>query len=941
MPNLPLNKNIYGLLHFFVFSCMLFNPVFSQTNYTATFTSTAVAGTSYGELTGTYTLTAVNPSSGGGGTSNSYVPAGATVNVVFPSGTITTTCTGGTFNGAAIGAMSNSGIVASFSAPVAVSKGASFTVVLVGITNPPVYNSTTVTNLQYMEVGNATGGNNQFTGGSYTLYPYYLRVPWTSTTANTYSQNVAANITLSATNANHANAVVNSGASVTIDFPAGTDATTYISGTFNGAAIGAVTKTALQITFSAPAGIAQNAAFTVVLNGITNPPAGPYITLVMTVVNTVGGNDIFNNSQYITVVPAATNSFQVVYGGTGYDRATTVIQTTDGGYITAGSTTSYGAGMQDAYLLKVASDGAFQWSATYGGTNDENYLSNTNPRSSLRQTSDGGYILAGSSYSFGQGNFDGYLIKTDAAGTVGWSKAYGGAAADEFYSMRITTDGGYIMSGMSNSLGGPWLLKTDAAGSVQWYKGFTGTSAGAGNATAVALTTDGGYVITGTSPSSWSTLSNGDAFLFKADASGTLVWNKVYETTAGILYGYSVQQTTDGGYVVLGRTEGGSLSTNMLLIRADNTGAVLWAKIYGGTNWEWGYEVQQANDGGFILAGTTQSFGYYPNSANSYDALIIKTDPNGIVAWAKIFGGVSSNSTYADRAFSVKQSADGGFVIAGSSAELPAFSNDNAWLLKVDANGNCGCTSWSGSVSSSAVSLTTTIPSVSVVTTGITATNSPATVANFPASTATVICQTTPAVLPVELFSFKGRNEGDDNILQWVTSSEKNSDYFIIEKSRDNEYFETTGEVKAAGNSDSGKNYRFTDKYAFPPDEFPSIAYYRLVQVDYDGNASVSGTVAIEKIQVKFSPSVTVIPNPASDVQDVLLLFRGISPGTVKMVLCDITGREVSSGMTYLSSGNSLKFPAGTDFDRLSPGSYVLRVSAGDGIYYARLIIGG
>ncbi len=313
------------------------------------------------------------------------------------------------------------------------------------------------------------------------------------------------------------------------------------------------------------------------------------------------------------------------YGGTDWDEAYSVQQTSDGGYIVAGyiyiAWPNY-----DIFLIKTDANGNVQWAKTYGGTyGDYAY--------SVQQTSDGGYIVAGRTGSFGAGNWDIFLIKTDANGNIQWAKTYGGTNSDEAYSVQQTSDGGYVVAGYTNSFGAGYsdffLIKTDANGNIIWAKTYGGT----GNdwAYSVQQTSDDGYIVAGFTTSFGA--GNYDIFLIKTDANGNVQWAKTYGGI-GNDWAYSVQQTSDGGYIVAGFTTSfGAGSWEIFLIKTDANGNLQWAKTYGGTNGDWAYSVQQTSDGGYILAGETWSFG-----AGGGDAFLIKTDENGDIGSCGIVG---------------------------------------------------------------------------------------------------------------------------------------------------------------------------------------------------------------------------------------------------------------------------------------------------------------
>jgi len=354
------------------------------------------------------------------------------------------------------------------------------------------------------------------------------------------------------------------------------------------------------------------------------------------------------------------------YGGTGTDQGFSVQQTTDGGYIVAGYTTSYGAGSWDAYLIKTDALGNTLWTQTYG-TDTYDYVR------SVQQTTDGGYILAGFTQSYGAaGYYDVWLIKTDDSGNEQWHQIYGGESVDYCESVRQTTDGGYIIVGRTASFGAGgvdiYLIKTDVLGNELWYQTFGGSSHEYGFG--VQQTDDGGYIVVGYTQSYGG--GNKDLYLIKTDTLGDTLWTRAY---GGIHldHGYSVQQTTDGGYIVGGKTMfSTSTMADVWLIKTDASGDTLWTRTWGGSHVDVGYSVQQTTDGGYIISGCTTSFG-----AGSYDVYLIKTDGQGNEEWTRTYGGIDD-----EEGWSVQQTTDGGYIIAGETRSFGAGGED-VWLLKV------------------------------------------------------------------------------------------------------------------------------------------------------------------------------------------------------------------------------------------------------------------
>jgi hypothetical protein len=373
----------------------------------------------------------------------------------------------------------------------------------------------------------------------------------------------------------------------------------------------------------------------------------------------------------ISCVPTQSpTTWDKTFGGSSDDAGYSVQQTSDGGYIIAGWTDSYGAGGYDVYLIKTDSEGTKQWNQTSGGTGDD-------VGESVQQTSDGGYIIAGTTNSYGAGGYDVYLIKTDSGGTKQWDKTFGSASDDAGYSVQQTSDGGYIIAGWTNSCGAcgsdAYLIKTDSGGSKQWDKTFGGTSNDTGYS--VQQTSDGGYIIAGWTNSYGA--GGSDVYLIKTDSEGTKQWDKTFGGS-GFDYGYSVQQISDGGYIIAGVTNSyGAGSYDVYLIKTDSEGSKQWDKTFGGTSDDVGYSVRQTSDGGYIIAGWTNSYG-----AGGSDVYLIKTDSGGTKQWDKTFGG-SGN----DVGESVQQTSDGGYIIAGWTNSYGAGGYD-VWLIKTDSGGN-------------------------------------------------------------------------------------------------------------------------------------------------------------------------------------------------------------------------------------------------------------
>jgi Secretion system C-terminal sorting domain len=356
------------------------------------------------------------------------------------------------------------------------------------------------------------------------------------------------------------------------------------------------------------------------------------------------------------------------FGGSGYDWASFAQQTLDGGFIIAGATESFGSGSFDVWLIKTDANGDTLWTKTFGGNLPD--FGN-----SVQQTSDGGYIIAGFTYSFGGGDGDVWLIKTDHSGDTLWTKTFGGSRIDNCHSVQQTIDDGYIIIGSTYSFGAGdldlWLIKTNPNGDTLWTKTFGESYPDWG--TSVQQTSDNGYVITGHRKFPASGIGN--VWLLKTDANGDTLWTKTFGGNRAD-FGNCVQQTTDGGYIITGEVRSFDAigTADLWLIKTDDNGDSLWTKTFGGSGSDGGYWVQQTADGGYIIVGWAGGDRGYS------DVWLIKTDANGDVLWTKIYDGNSN-----DVGYFVQQTNDMGYIIAGSTESFGAGGID-AWLIKIDAD---------------------------------------------------------------------------------------------------------------------------------------------------------------------------------------------------------------------------------------------------------------
>jgi len=339
-------------------------------------------------------------------------------------------------------------------------------------------------------------------------------------------------------------------------------------------------------------------------------------------------------------------------------------QTSDGGYIIAGFTSNWVAGEYDVYLVKTDANGDTVWTKAYGPSG----AGNRDHAQSVQQTTDGGYVIGGSTMSFGAGNWDVWLLKTDSNGDTLWTKTYGGTNEDNGYSVQQTSDGGFIIAGGTKSCGAGgfdvYLIKTDTNGDTIWTRTYGGSSLDE-NGRSVKQITGGGFVIAGSVDG-----FNPDVYLIKTDSNGDTVWTKIYGGTDADV-GFSVQQTSDGGFIIAGDTQSyGAGGFDVYLIKTDTNGDTIWTRTYGGTDSDVGYSVQQTTDGGYIVTG---SKGYLYGGQPYTDVYLIKTDSNGDTLWTKTFGSTDDHN---ETGFSVQQTSDRGYIVVGCTESFGAVAID-------------------------------------------------------------------------------------------------------------------------------------------------------------------------------------------------------------------------------------------------------------------------
>ena len=359
--------------------------------------------------------------------------------------------------------------------------------------------------------------------------------------------------------------------------------------------------------------------------------------------------------------------FYKTFGGPNKDVGYSVQQTSDSGYVVVGYTNSYGSGSYDVLLLKTDADGNEDWMKTFGGVHDDRGYS-------IQKTFDGGFILGGSTDSYGEGS-DIWLIKTNSEGDEEWNEVYGGTGTEKGYSVQQTDDGGFIITGYTNSSGSGgfdiFLVKTSSAGVEEWSKTFGDTEIDKGYS--VKQTEDSGFIISGITTAEYGF----DIRVVKTDADGNEEWNRVFGNTMND-FGFSVvEQTFDNSFVIVGYTEiFGSDDEDLLLTTINDAGNQTGERTFGGYGIDRGYSIINTIDGGFMIIGFTESF-----SDGNKDVWLIKTDSNGNEEWNKNIG-----TDKIDHGYYVQQTNDGGFILTGYTDSEE--NNDDILLIKTDHLGN-------------------------------------------------------------------------------------------------------------------------------------------------------------------------------------------------------------------------------------------------------------
>jgi len=386
---------------------------------------------------------------------------------------------------------------------------------------------------------------------------------------------------------------------------------------------------------------------------------------------TVLGNDNLVNSTTKEVIVQKTAPPDVewmrTFGGNGYESANWVMQTSDGGYIVAGNTESYGAGKYDIWVVKTDQNGTEQWNRTYGGTDYDS-------GDSIQQTSDGDYIIAGATRGLYSTGLDFWLVKVHLNGDEQWNKTFGGTDSEYANFVHQTQDGGYILGGYKVNNSGIsvyWLVKTDPSGTEEWNRTFGGECFDShfDSLYSFQQTFDGGYILAGTTYDH--SVERPNLWLIKTDSGGNEQWNR---TLGGIeiFWVKAVMESSDGSFIIVGETDPFNIDNpvRIMLVKANANGYEEWNKTFTGIDYYIPSSLLQTSDGGYIIAGIKNS-----------DAWLVKTDSKGNIQWYNGLGG-----TGRDNVNFIQQTSDGGYIFTGMTSSYNRGNMMDLWLVKLESD---------------------------------------------------------------------------------------------------------------------------------------------------------------------------------------------------------------------------------------------------------------
>jgi gliding motility-associated-like protein len=394
-------------------------------------------------------------------------------------------------------------------------------------------------------------------------------------------------------------------------------------------------------------------------------------------------------------------------GGSALERAQSIEQTENGGYLVAGWSNSSDGDVSgnnddsDYWIVKLDKNGQLEWENSLGGSDSEEAYD-------IEQTEDGGYVVAGVSASSdgdvggNKGEEDYWIVKLDKTGQLEWENNLGGSGLDRAWSIEQTQDGGFVVAGESKSSDGDvsgnkgeedyWIVKLDETGQLEWENNLGGSRED--RARSIEQTEDGGFIVAGLSKSSDGDVGEnngeGDYWIVKLNANGQLDWENSFGGSK-FDQASSIQQTEDDGYVVAGESQssngdvrGNNGGRDYWILKLDATGQLEWENTFGGSGWDRARSIEQTGDSGFVVAGWSASKdGDASGNNGDTDYWIVKLDVNGQLDWEQNLGGSTT-----EFAFDIKQTEDGCYVVAGESLSKDGDIGGNKgaadyWVVKL------------------------------------------------------------------------------------------------------------------------------------------------------------------------------------------------------------------------------------------------------------------
>ena len=636
----------------------------------------------------------------------------------------------------------------------------------------------------------------------------------------------------------------------------------------------------------------------------------------------------------ISIASAQPSTFLRMYnkGNTGY----AVREVGGNSYVSAGATDFYynwhwmissQIATSNMHLLKTDANGNLIWERTY------NYPFYRTTATWFEPTPDGGFIMTGSFNSdviWPPDSNRVILVKTDANGIVLWTRYFHTLVDALGFCVQPTSDGGYIISGFYDAspislVGNTYvmMIKTDANGNMQWYRAHQLACRDLNTHEPfpyiVRQTANGGYILVGTTVGA----HPADIYVIRTNANGDLVWANSYEhdnTVWRISTGYDIIESSSGDFVIAGSMDKSSpLELNYpFILKISSGGSILDYRAYESfppQMFQAGFSsVVQTTDGGFFFTG----MGGY--SDFGMQAQLLKTDANFNMQWSRSY---TNDGAATMGAQSGRQTSDGGYVFTGKRLNMGTV------LMKTNGIGLIPCKNPTN-LSEFPVSIVSvnrnpgTAPMLFWTAPVLLSMQSPMV-------DTTNICPLFVPPLPIELKYFTAIADGDQVVTEWVTESEINNAYFVVEKSFDNNYFEAAGRVEGSGNSNSVRTYSFRDVSSLTSRAGSGILYYRLKQVDYNGDFSYSKVVP-----VRWETGAYGMLGIEGNEGTVTLLFRDVQSETVQWQLTDLFGRRVAADNYAAVKGiNRISF----DRRNIASGIYFITLISGSAKISQKVIL--